>query len=125
MAHITRMIGPMILNGTRRMAANSGTQVSTTIRPTTLPRYMLAIRPQTKSFCSTNSRGAGGVRRGLRRHHALDLALAEVLAPFGHTLGDAVAHERGRCGPGGRNSHPAADQAGAQRRGPVGGQLLP
>ena len=29
------------------------------IRPTTLPRYMLAIRPQTKSFCSTNSSGPG------------------------------------------------------------------
>ena len=24
-----------------------------------LPRYMLAIRPQTKSFCSTNSSGPG------------------------------------------------------------------
>ena len=49
----------MIENGTRRMAANSGTQVSTTIRPAMLPRYMEAIRPHTNSFCSTNSIGPG------------------------------------------------------------------
>ena len=49
----------MMLNGTRRIAANSGTQVSTMMRPTTLPRYIEAIRPQTKSFCSTNSSGPG------------------------------------------------------------------
>jgi hypothetical protein len=51
--------GAMIENGMRRIDANSGTVVSTTIRPTRLPRYMLAIRPQTKSFCSTNSSGPG------------------------------------------------------------------
>ena len=49
----------MMLNGMRRIAANSGTVESTTIRPTTLPRYMLAIRPQTKSGCSVNSSGPG------------------------------------------------------------------
>ena len=41
------------------MAANSGTQVSTTIRPTMLPMYIEAIRPQTKSFCSVKSSGPG------------------------------------------------------------------
>ena len=51
--------GAMIENGMRRIAANSGTVLSTTMRPTTLPRYMLAIRPHTKSFCSTNSSGPG------------------------------------------------------------------
>jgi len=51
--------GAMIENGMRRIAANSGTQVSTTIRPAMLPRYIEAIRPQTKSFCSTNSSGPG------------------------------------------------------------------
>ena len=49
----------MMPNGTRRIAANTGTMVSTTTRPTMLPRYMLAIRPQTNSFCSTNSSGPG------------------------------------------------------------------
>ena len=41
------------------MAAHQGTVVSTTIRPTMLPMYMLAIRPQTNSFCSTKSMGPG------------------------------------------------------------------
>ena len=59
MAQITMMTGAMIENGTRRIAAKSGTQVSTMTRPARLPRYMLAIRPQTKSFCSTNSNGPG------------------------------------------------------------------
>ena len=59
MAQITRMIGAMMPNGTRRIAAKTGTMVSTTASPTMLPRYMLAIRPQTKSFCSTNSSGPG------------------------------------------------------------------
>src|SRR5215213_5237704 len=49
----------MMLNGTRRMAAKIGTQVSTTMRPTRLPRYIEAISPQTNSFCSTNSIGPG------------------------------------------------------------------
>ena len=59
MAQITTMTGAMIENGMRRIAANNGTVVSTTISPARLPRYMLAIRPQTKSGCSTNSSGPG------------------------------------------------------------------
>ena len=51
--------GAMIENGTRRIDANSGTEVSTMIRPAMLPRYMLAISPQTKSGFSTNSSGPG------------------------------------------------------------------
>ena len=39
--------------------AKIGTVVSTMTRPTTLPRYIEAIRPQTKSLCSTNSSGPG------------------------------------------------------------------
>src|SRR4029450_8098344 len=39
--------------------AKIGTVVSTSIRPTTLPRYIEAIRPQTKSLCSTNNSGPG------------------------------------------------------------------
>ena len=46
-------------NGTRRMAANSGTVAMTMTSPAMLPRYMLAISPQTKSFCSVNSSGPG------------------------------------------------------------------
>ena len=59
MAQITMMTGPMIENGTRRIMANHGTVVSTTMRPTILPRYIEAIRPQTNSFCSMNSSGPG------------------------------------------------------------------
>ena len=70
-------------------------------------------------------RGARGVRRGLRRDHAFDLALAEIVAVLRHPLGDAVAHEGGGRGAGRRNAHPAADEAGAQRGHPVGGQFLP
>src|SRR5437773_5775873 len=59
MAQITMMIGAMTEKGILNIAANKGTQVSTTINPAMLPRYMLAMRPQTKSFCSTNSSGPG------------------------------------------------------------------
>ena len=59
MAQMTTMTGAMIENGMRRIDANSGTVDSTTISPTMLPRYMLAMRPQTKSFCSTKSSGPG------------------------------------------------------------------
>jgi len=59
MAQMTMITGAMIENGMRRIDANSGTVVSTTINPTRLPRYMLAISPQTKSFCSTKSSGPG------------------------------------------------------------------
>src|SRR5438445_9418929 len=50
MAQITMMIGAMTEKGILNIAANKGTQVSTTINPAMLPRYMLAMRPQTKSF---------------------------------------------------------------------------
>src|ERR1051325_7572113 len=102
------MIGAMMENGMRRIAANSGTQVSTITRPAILPRYMLAMRPHTKSFCSTKSsgprRGGGRARnvegqhrqqrRGARRmrgrfgrHDAFDHAGAELSAIARHALG--------------------------------------
>src|SRR5690606_28327021 len=59
MAHTTMITGAIIENGMRRMAAKSGTVVNTTTREARLPRYMLAIKPQTKSFCSTNKSGPG------------------------------------------------------------------
>src|SRR2546427_750735 len=52
-------MGAIAENGTRSTAAKSGTVVSTRMRPTTLPRYIDAIRPQTKPLCSTNSSGPG------------------------------------------------------------------
>src|SRR5258708_2633494 len=60
------MSGAMMLKGTRRIAAKIGTQVSTTNSPTRLPRYIEAIRPQTNSFCSTNSMGPGLLIWGLQ-----------------------------------------------------------
>ncbi|MNC86149.1 hypothetical protein D3C83_17870 [compost metagenome] len=59
MAQITTMTGATMGNGILRIAANNGTAVRTTMSPATLPRYMLAIRPHTKSFCSTKSSGPG------------------------------------------------------------------
>ena len=59
MAQITMMTGAITENGIRRIAAQNGTVVSTTSRPTMLPRYIDAIRPQTKSFCSMKSIGPG------------------------------------------------------------------
>ena len=59
MAQDTTIIGAMAANGTRRIEAKIGTVVSTSTRPTTFPRYIEAIRPQTNSFCSTNSIGPG------------------------------------------------------------------
>jgi len=58
-AQITRITGAMIAKGTRRIAAKSGTHVSTTTRPTMLPRYIDAMRPHTKSGFSTKSSGPG------------------------------------------------------------------
>ncbi|MNJ71518.1 hypothetical protein D3C77_680700 [compost metagenome] len=45
--------------GMRRIAANKGTVLSTSIKPTKLPKYILAIKPHTNSFCSTNNNGPG------------------------------------------------------------------
>ena len=59
MKHTTTITGPMMANGMRRIDAKSGTVVSTTSTATMLPRYMLAIRPQTKSGRSMNSMGPG------------------------------------------------------------------
>src|SRR5829696_1480406 len=91
------------------MEAKIGTVVSTSTRPTTLPRYIEAIRPQTKSLCSTNSSGPG-----LRPHTikppsriaavpeactAVSGANTPSMRPFktvlvlGEALGEVVAHE--------------------------------
>ena len=53
------MTGAMIENGILKMDANNGTQVNTTNKPAKLPRYILAIKPQTKSGFSTKSSGPG------------------------------------------------------------------
>ena len=45
--------------GILRMAAKNGTKASTISTPMTLPVYMLAIRPHTKSGFSLNSIGPG------------------------------------------------------------------
>src|SRR3979409_1821783 len=59
MAQETMIIGAIAANGIRRIAAKIGTVESTITRPTTLPRYIDAMRPHTKSLCSTNRRGPG------------------------------------------------------------------
>ena len=59
MMHTTTIIGPMIENGMRRIAAKKGTVASTSTTAMTLPRYMLAIVPQTKSGRSIKSIGPG------------------------------------------------------------------
>ena len=70
-------------------------------------------------------RGAGGMRGGLRRDHAFDFALAEIVAAPGDPLGDAVTHEGCRRCACRRDAHPAADDAGAQRCHQYARQLLP
>ena len=59
MEQTTTISGPMIENGMRRIAAKNGTVVSTRITATTLPMYIEAMRPQTKSGRSTKSIGPG------------------------------------------------------------------
>src|SRR5262249_42488113 len=59
MAQDTTIIGAIAEKGTRRTEAKTGTVVSTKTSPTTLPRYIEAISPHTKSLCSTNSSGPG------------------------------------------------------------------
>ncbi len=53
------MIGVRIAAGMRMIAAKRGTRVKQRRTPMTLPTYMLAIRLQTKSFCSIKSVGPG------------------------------------------------------------------
>ena len=53
------MSGVRIANGMRRMAAKNGTKASTISTPMTLPVYMLAMSPQTKSGFSLKSMGPG------------------------------------------------------------------
>src|SRR5688572_27379003 len=137
MAQITTMTGAMIGNGTRRMAANNGTMVRTTISPAILPRYMLAIRPHTKSFCSTNRRGPGCSPQIMSPPSStaavgdpgmtsvLMGSGAELVSVCGHPAGDTVAHERRRGRAARDDAHPAADDAAAQRGCPVARQLLP
>src|SRR4029079_16063058 len=59
LAQDTTIIGAIAENGTRSTDAKIGTVVSTSTRPTILPRYIDAIRPQTKFFCSMSKRGPG------------------------------------------------------------------
>src|SRR5215216_1681812 len=114
-AHDTTIIGATAANGTLKIEAKIGTVVSTSTRPTTLPRYIEAIRPHTKSLCSTNSSGPGF------RPHTISppsriaavpdpgmpkasigssaevpeacAAVSETLRVLGKALGQIVAHE--------------------------------
>ena len=70
-------------------------------------------------------RGAGGVRCGFGRQHALDLPLPEIGAPAREALGDAVAHEGGGDGAARRHAHPHPDDRRAQQRRPVAGKARP
>ena len=70
----------MIANGMRRIEANIGTVASTSTTATTLPRYMLAIRPQTKSGRSMKSIGPG-LRPQIIRPPIITAAVAEPGMP--------------------------------------------
>src|SRR5262245_29572201 len=65
------------------------------------------------------------MRCSLGRNHAFDLAFAEIIAAPRCALRNSVAHEGGWRSARRRDSHPAPDQAGAQRRGPIARQLRP
>src|SRR5216683_4374683 len=65
------------------------------------------------------------VGRRLRRHHPLDLALAEALGVFGEALSERVAHERGGGGAARLEAHPEADEGAADERAIVARQYLP
>ena len=80
MKQTTTMTGPMIANGMRRIEAKSGTVASTSTTATTLPRYMEAIRPQTKSGRSMNSIGPG-LRPQIIRPPIITAAVAEPGMP--------------------------------------------
>src|SRR6185369_8077245 len=70
-------------------------------------------------------RRAGGMGGGFRRDHTFDLTGAELVAVLGNAFGDAVAHERGGRRAGRADTHPATDEARAQRHHPVARQLGP
>ena len=62
---------------------------------------------------------------GLRRHHPLDLALAEPLRMLREALGERVAHERRRRGAARLEAHPEPDEGAAHEGAPVARQDLP
>src|SRR6266478_1914821 len=70
-------------------------------------------------------RGAGGMRRSLRREHAFDTALSERLLVLGEALGEVVAHERGGDRTARSDAEPASNGGGAQERHPVARHFLP
>ena len=80
MKHTTTITGPMIAKGMRRIEAKSGMVASTMSTATMLPRYMLAIRPQTKSGRSMNSIGPG-LRPQIIRPPIITAAVAEPGTP--------------------------------------------
>src|SRR5258705_11342160 len=64
-------------------------------------------------------RGAGSMRRSLRREHALDTTLAKALRVLGKALGEVVTHEGSGNGASRGDAEPATDEGGAQQRHPV------
>ena len=75
-----KISGARMKNGRRISAAKIGTVASTRITATMLPRYIEAMRPQTKSFCSMNSVGPG-LRPQIIRPPIMTAAVAEPGMP--------------------------------------------
>ncbi len=80
MKQIITISGATIEKGMRRIEAKSGTVASTTTTATTLPRYIEAISPQTKSGRSMNSMGPG-LRPQIIRPPIITAAVAEPGMP--------------------------------------------
>ena len=80
MKQTATIMGPMMANGMRRMAAKNGTVAKTKMTAMTLPRYMLAIVLQTKSGRSMKSIGPG-VRPQIINPPIMTAAVAEPGTP--------------------------------------------
>src|SRR5437773_3676279 len=68
---------------------------------------------------------AGGVRRGLRREHALDASLAERIFILRKSLCQVIAHKGGGDRSARRDAEPAPDRRRALERHPVARHFLP
>src|SRR5262249_46883222 len=151
-AHTATMSGVRMAKGTRRMAAKSGTKARTMATPMTLPVYMLAMRPHTKSGFSLKSMGPGWSPQMMRPPSmtaavgepgmpsvimgkseappaawaaVFEAALAEAPGILGEGFGEGVAHERGGRGAARLEAHPEPDEAAPHEGAPVARQLPP
>src|SRR3989304_7511607 len=91
--------GARIENGTRLIAANAGTSVSTRMTPMTLATYIDPISPQTKSRLVANSSGPG-FKPQMKNPASITAAVGDPGMPSVNIGRSAPMPAGGAAGPG-------------------------